>query len=131
MKFLPTTLLLSCLLLSIQAQEISKKPDFIQKDEKGEVTRRGVYTTDDSGYVIRYDLYDASGKLVETSVPYYSKDGRLLETRHYDASGKLTEVIVFIGDRMVGLTPDGTKIDKYDQTKVDMEGFLKQFRHTK
>ena len=98
MKTIHTILvvLIACSALNIQAQEISKKPDFIQKDENGEIQFRGVYTTDDSGYVIRYDLFDAESKLVKTSVPYYSKDGRLLEAREYDSEGKLEEVIVFV-----------------------------------
>ena len=121
--------LIACSVLNIHAQEISKKPDFIQKGANGEVQLRGVYTTDDSGYVIRYDLFDAGGKLIKTSVPYYSRDGRLLESREYNATGKLEEVIVFIGERMVGLTPEGKKIDKYEDTKVDVKGFLDHFRN--
>jgi len=114
--------------LTTYAQEITNKPDFIKENEKGEVVLRGVYTTDDSGYVVRYDLFDGEGNLLRTSIPYYARDGRLLEARDYDADGKLLEVAVFIGDRLVGLTPDGKKIEKYDNTSVDMEGFLKHFR---
>jgi hypothetical protein len=128
MKLLATLLLIPCLSLTVPAREISKKPDFIQKNENGEVTLRGVYTTDDSGYVIRYALYNSEGSLIETAIPYYSNNGRLLEIRQYGADGKLAEVIVFIGDRMVGLSPEGQKLDKYEGTKVDMEAFLKHFR---
>jgi len=62
-KFLSITLVLG-LASSIKAQQIIRKPDFIQKDADGEVLRRGVYTTNDSGYVIRYDLFDGEGTLV-------------------------------------------------------------------
>jgi hypothetical protein len=30
---------------------------------------------------------------------------------------------------MVGLTPEGKKIDKYDDTSVDVKGFLDHFRN--
>ena len=74
-------------------------------------------------------LFDADGKLIKTSVPYYSRDGRLLESREYNSAGKLEEVIVFIGERIVGLTPEGKKIDKYDDATVDVQGFLDHFRN--
>ena len=130
MKIIITTLFASSILW-LPAQDITKKPDFIQKDAAGEISLRGVYTTDDSGYVVRYDLYDGGGELIKTSIPTYSKDGRLLESREYDGAGKLTEVIVIIGDRMVGLTPEGAKLDKYENTTVDMEAFLDHFRINK
>ena len=117
--------------LCLPAQDITKKPDFIQKNAAGEIILRGIYTTDDSGYVVRYDLFDADGKLTKTSIPYYSRDGRLLESREYDAAGKLAEVIVFIGDRLVGLTPEGTKIEKYDDQRVDVKGFFDHFQNKK
>ena len=120
--------MLVLLTANIHAQEIVKKPDFVQKDENGKITGKGVYTTDDSGYVIRYDFSDASGELQFTDIPYYSRDGRLLEVRQYDPNGKLMEVAVFIGDRMIGLGPDGKRLAKYDNTKVDTEAFLKHFR---
>ncbi len=105
--------------------------DFIKKNETGEILLRGVYTTDDSGYVIRYDLFDGKGKLTQTSIPYYSRAGRLLESREYDVDGKLLMVAVFIGDRVVALDPDGKKIKKYGHQEVDMGGFLKHFRDEK
>ena len=123
------TLLCLCISVNLNAQQITNKPDFIQKNNKGEIITRGVYTTDDSGYVIRYDIKDVSNNRVSTTIPTYSNDGRLLEARVYDPKGKLFEVIVFIGDKMVGLTADGKKIDKYDNTTVDMKAFLDHFRN--
>ena len=127
MKTLIITLLVS-ICLSVHAQEITQKPDFIKMNESGEILMRGVYTTDDSGYVIRYDLFDGKGKLTQTSIPYYSRGGRLLESREYDGDGKLIEVAVFIGDRVVALDPNGKRIEKHSHQGVDMEGFLKHFR---
>ena len=101
------------------------------KDENGKITGKGIYTTDDSGYVVRYDLFDTVGKLISTTVPYYSRDGRLLESREYGPTGQLVEVAVIIGDRIVGLDPNGEKLTKYDNTRVDTEGFRKHFQKKK
>lgn len=117
--------------LSGYAQSISAKPDFIQKNENGEVVLKGVYTTDDSGYVVRYDLFDGAGNLKQSSIPYYARDGRLLESREYDGDGQLLMVVVFIGQRVVVLDPDGKRIEKDSHQEVDMDGFLKHFRDKK
>ena len=123
--------MLILLTANIQAQEIVKKPDFVQKDKNGKITGKGVYTTDDSGYVIRYDFSDASGKLQYYNIPYYARDGRLLEIRNYDSAGKLLEVVVYINNKVVGLDSEGKRITKYDNTTMDMEAFLKHFRNKK
>jgi hypothetical protein len=128
-KILTILLIVSC--ISAHAQEITKKPDFIKENEKGEVVLRGIYTTDDSGYVVRYDLFDSKGNLKQTSIPYYTRDGRLLEGREYDGEGKLLMVAVFIGNRVVVLDPEGKRIEKYDHQDVDMDGFLEHFRDRK
>lgn len=125
-QILVVLLILGC--MPVHAQKITKKPDFVKENETGEVVLMGVYTTDDSGYVVRYDLFGGDGKLLRTSIPYYARDGRILEARDYDADGNLLEVAVFIGNRVVGLTPGGEKIENYDEMNVDMEGFLKHFR---
>lgn len=125
------TILLAFTCISAYAQEISKKPDFIKENEEGEVVLRGIYTTDDSGYVIRYDLFDGEANLIQTSIPYYSRDGRLLESREYDSKGELMMVAVFIGNRVVALDPEGKRIEKYDHQEVDMDGFLEHFRDGK
>ncbi|MEM7790384.1 MAG: hypothetical protein AAF546_03190 [Verrucomicrobiota bacterium] len=130
MKRVLTTILV-CTCISAFAQEISKKADFIKENEKGELVVRGVYTTDDSGYVIRYDLFDGKGNLIQTSIPYYSRNGRLLESREYDSEGNLLMVAVFIGNRIVALDPEGKRVEKYDNQEVDMEGFLEHFRNGK
>ena len=124
-------ILVSMFVLSIagvQAQEVTKKPDFVQKNAEGEITLRGVYTTNDSGQVIRYDLFDGQEKLIQTTIPHYTTAGRLLELREYGADGKLNKVIVVVGDKLVGLNAEGERIGKYDNSRIDMEAFLESFR---
>ena len=114
--------------ITLSAGEISKKPDFLRKDKSGKITHKGVHTTDDSGYVIRYDIYDSSDVLVATIIPYYAKSGKLLECRQYDAKGRLGVVAVFVGKKLVYLDPTGKFIDSYDEKSPVMNQYIKQFQ---
>ena len=58
-------------------------------------------------------------------IPYHTRDGRLIENRKFDAKGNLSAVIVFIGEKVVGLDKDGNKLPNYEHTIFSQKAFLR------
>jgi len=71
------------------------KPDVVENNADGSLKTRGVSETDAQGRVVKYALYDGTGKLLSTDYSYYGTDGRLVRTDRRGAEGKLERVVVF------------------------------------
>lgn len=72
-----------------------RKPDVVENNPDGSLKTRGVSETDSHGRVIKYTLYDGSGKLLSTDLSYYGSDGRLVRADHLGADGGLETVTVY------------------------------------
>ena len=88
-------LLLPQLALAESVQAHIKKPDYLTRHADGRVKSRGVYETNESGTVTRFTVFDGSGELLYTEIPYYADDGRIIRADRFDADGKLEKVVVY------------------------------------
>jgi hypothetical protein len=71
------------------------KPDVVENNPDGSLKTRGVSETDAHGRVIKYALYDPTGKLLSTDFSYYGPDGRLVRADHRNGDGGLEKVTVY------------------------------------
>jgi hypothetical protein len=100
--------------LVCQAAESKKpagRPDFYAYNPDGSVRVKGVYQTDAKGRVVKYTVFDGTGKLRYTEIPYYADDGRIIRADHVDARGKLEKVVVFFDTFAKVLDSEGAVIE--------------------
>lgn len=92
--------LLLALSTACVAGELKKsgKPDFLAYNPDGSIKKRGVYQTNEKGQVVKYSMFDGTGALLYTEVPYYAEDGRIVRADHLDAQGRLEKVVVYFED---------------------------------
>jgi hypothetical protein len=90
------------------------KPDVVVSNPDGSLKTRGVSETDAAGRVIKYRLYDGSGKLLSTDYSFYDKDGRLVRADHHAADGALEKVTVYFDTFAKVLDRDGNVIGSLD-----------------
>ncbi len=107
-KHITTAVLILSLAFAVIA---SAKPEYITKNPDGSVKTRGVYQVDDTGRVTKFSVYDGTGSLLYTEIPFYSPDGRLIRGDRFDSNGKLKSVVVFFDSFATILDPDGKVIE--------------------
>jgi hypothetical protein len=64
--------------------------------------------------VIKYSLYDGTGKLLSTDYSYYDRDSRLVRADHHNADGALEKVTVYFDTFAKVLDRDGNVIGSLD-----------------
>ena len=90
------------------------KPDVVESNPDGSLKTRGVSETDARGRVIKYTLYDGTGKLLSTDFSYYGSDGRLVRADHRGADGSLEKVTVYFDTFAKVLDRDGNVVGTQD-----------------
>ncbi|MBC2595083.1 hypothetical protein H5P28_12520 [Ruficoccus amylovorans] len=85
--------------------------EFIKHDPDGNVILHGYYERNAQGLATRYTVYDGSGELLYTMLPYPGLDNRYLRCDQFSPSGQLEKVFVGIGDKIVVLGPDGNVLE--------------------
>ena len=119
-----TTLQILCTLVfaiaALQATEsIQTKPDFLVKNDQGEVVKRGIYTTDSNGTVLHYKIVDESTKeTLHTEIPVYDSSGEIALTRVYDDENNLKMIIVSLESGSVRIDPNGKPIPEDEFEKI-------------
>ena len=96
---------------SAVAQMPQEKPDYFTYNADGSVKSRGTYQTDENGRVVKFTVFDSSGQLIYTEIPYYANDGRIVRGDHFDADGKLQKVVVYFDRFAKVMDATGNVID--------------------
>ena len=104
---------------SLAADTLAPKPDFLMRNDSGEITKRGIYTTGANGKVLRYDITDErTKKTLHTEIPVYDTSGEIALTRVYDGEGNLKLIIVFTESGNVKLDSDGRLLAENQFRKI-------------
>jgi hypothetical protein len=114
-----TLVVIVTVLVACPFQNASAKPDFYAYNTDGSVKIRGVYITDAKGRVTKYTVYDASGALQYTEIPYYADDGRIVRADQVAADGKLQKTVVYFDTFAKVLDPEGKVIDTQDFSQAE------------
>jgi len=111
----------------VGAAPLDRRPDFLIKDDLGNVIKRGGYTTGASGEVLRYDLFSEDTKdLLHSELPVYDPAGKIALVRVFEGNGLLKLIIVMTDSGHVTIDPEGNLLNEKQSEIIYRSDYTKK-----